>query len=376
MSIEDSSENQGKLRETTMSFKSFLKRYAPITFQRAQAEFKQINKKMGNLESASKRNEAALEDVSGKLDDLDNRKDGCSDIRAAINDVSWKMGKLFQKSDNRNLIETSALLPRKTIDFLDIRLVDHCNLNCIGCNAYSPLAQECYLDIDSFESDINRLHSLIGDRLIRLNLMGGEPLLHPNAESFAGIARSAFPESRINYTTNGLKVFSMPDSFWKALRDNDIELRYTRYPIDFDYDKMVEYVHSKGVNAIYSGGDKSIATFRRLPLNPGGFYNTKQMYVRCPYIDCTQLRNGKLFRCPPCAMSDVLNDALDAQGYSQRFKLSPIDYIDIHDPAVTAEEIFDYLSYPIPFCQYCNLNKEDFLTWSQSKRDITEWVDF
>ena len=75
-------------------------------------------------------------------------------------------------------------------------------------------------------------------------------------------------------------------------------------------------------------------------------------------------------------MSDVLNDALDAQGYSQRFKLSPIDYIDIHDPAVTAEEIFDYLSYPIPFCQYCNLNKEDFLTWSQSKRDITEWVDF
>ena len=46
------------------------------------------------------------------------------------------------------------------IEKIDIHLVDHCNLNCRGCTHFSPLAQEFYLDLDSYECDLTRLSKL------------------------------------------------------------------------------------------------------------------------------------------------------------------------------------------------------------------------
>ena len=40
----------------------------------------------------------------------------------------------------RNLFGLSNKIPHKLIRFT-IHLADHCNLNCVGCNHFSPLAE-------------------------------------------------------------------------------------------------------------------------------------------------------------------------------------------------------------------------------------------
>ena len=43
-------------------------------------------------------------------------------------------------------------LQKKTmIPILHLHLTDHCNLNCRGCDNFSPLAPDTYADINIFE---------------------------------------------------------------------------------------------------------------------------------------------------------------------------------------------------------------------------------
>lgn len=83
-------------------------------------------------------------------------------------------------------------LRRNTIEHLDYHITDHCNLNCQGCSVFAPVAEKRFADLDSFEKDMRDLHTLIGDAIQQIHLLGGEPLLHPKAEQFAQICRSVF----------------------------------------------------------------------------------------------------------------------------------------------------------------------------------------
>ncbi len=268
----------------------------------------------------------------------------------------------------------SKTMPRQSIEHLDYHLTEHCNLNCKCCSTFSPLAKEKFADPDQFARDLTRLHELIGDRLEQLHLLGGEPLLHPQIEQFARLSREIFPEARIDFTTNGLLIHSMSESFWDTLRRYNVAIKYTKYPINLDYDEIVDYVRSKGVRIFSAGGEKPISQFRRIPLNAKGTYNTYLSYIQCPYTDCAQLRDGKLYRCPASAYSDLVNSALQAEGKTDRFNLTAQDAIDlwqVHD----ADEVLSFLTNAVPFCQYCDMANATTIPWCQSKKTVSEWVD-
>jgi len=267
----------------------------------------------------------------------------------------------------------SKSLTKTKIEHMDFRLADHCNLNCKGCSTFSPIATKRFADPEVFRSDLTQLHALIGDNIMRIHLLGGEPLLHPQVEQFAIISRSIFHYVRIDFTTNGLLVKDMPPSFWETMRNNDIALKYTRYPIDLDYDEMVDFVQSKGV-AVFSAGNE-IKYFRRIPLNAKGTFNSSQSYLLCPYADCIQLRDGKLYRCTASASVDLLNNAMASNSQSGKFYAHPADSLDIYQ-AKTKDEVMDFLYGSVPFCQYCDMNQIDsYVPWGGSKRDISEWID-
>lgn len=75
---------------------------------------------------------------------------------------------------------------RSTVyDFhFEFHLAEHCNLNCIGCTHFSPLAEPEFLEVEDFRNDIERLSYLTGGNARFINLLGGEPLLHPEINSF------------------------------------------------------------------------------------------------------------------------------------------------------------------------------------------------
>lgn len=302
------------------------------------------------------------------------RKDITSQISSFRKDVETCSGKV----EERTLTAVSKLLPRNSIQHLDYHLTTHCNLNCKGCSVFSPIAKEWFADPEEFKKEIEALRrTLDGASPANLHLLGGEPLLHPQIESFAVIARDVFSEARIDFTTNGLLVGQMPESFWETLRQTKVAIKFTRYPIALDYDEMVRYVQSKGVEVFSAGGE--IAFFRRIPMIPKGTFNMFRSYTQCPYTDCAQLRNGKLFRCPASAFHDILNENLESSGsaYKGRFKLSRRDYVDLYNENTTRETVYGFLSNAIPFCSYCDMaHMNSRVPWSKSEKKPEEWVDF
>ena len=124
--------------------------------------------------------------------------------------------------------------------FFEVHLAEHCNLNCAGCNHFSPLAEPEFTDPATLDKDFARLASLFGEKMSHINLLGGEPLLHPSLNECMQIARRHFPKTRITLVTNGLLLTRQKDEFWQTCRENQITIQVTRYPIKLDFDQMLE----------------------------------------------------------------------------------------------------------------------------------------
>ena len=60
----------------------------------------------------------------------------------------------------------------------NIDIVSHCNLNCKGCGHFSPLSKENFISLESLRNDCKRLSELSNGKVERIDIMGGEPLLH------------------------------------------------------------------------------------------------------------------------------------------------------------------------------------------------------
>ncbi len=350
--------------------KEALKRFIPAPYATTQRRFEEVGQRIDELSAmqseTADRDLSSFDRISGRVEAVE--KTG-SWISAEISKIRDQMNRVRGAMTSQN----AALLPKRLIEHLDYHLVDHCNLNCAGCSTFSPLAPKRIVSFEVFERDLARFRSIVGDRLIRLHLLGGEPLLHPEIESFISASREIFPSAQIDVTTNGVLVEKMSDSFWSAMSAAGVDLKFTRYPIPVDYDALIEKARERGVMA-YSAGDAVISCFRRTPLNVKGACDVYASYLQCPYVNCPQLREGRLYRCPACGMSDLLNESLASEGASGAFRMTSLDYIDIFKTD-SLDEVLEFISNPIPFCRYCDMGKATDIPWQNSKRDLGEWVD-
>lgn len=299
-------------------------------------------------------------------------------VNHRISEVSGSIRSVKDTAVQTAVHTSEKLLKRNTIEHLDYHLTEHCNLNCRGCSTFAPIAEKSFASLEQFQRDIHRLYELVGDCVQQIHLLGGEPLLHPEAEQFARACRLVFQKARIDLTTNGLLVYRMTDQFWEALKENHIAIKYTRYPIEFDYYKMAEYIKNRGVYVFSAGGEEEIKYFRRIPLNAKGSFNMYHSFIQCPYTDCAQLRDGKLYHCPASAYYDLLNRKMEKAAILSgegQFQGSEYDCLRL-DHVRTGSEVFEFLSNAVPFCQYCDMDRMDCrVDWGVSGCDLREWVD-
>jgi len=68
---------------------------------------------------------------------------------------------------------------------LEYLIVHHCNLNCKGCNKFSPISEEYFADIVEFKKDIIKISELFN--IQEFKILGGEPLLHPKLNKFINV---------------------------------------------------------------------------------------------------------------------------------------------------------------------------------------------
>lgn len=266
---------------------------------------------------------------------------------------------------------------RNCLQTLDYHIAEHCNLNCKCCSTYAPLAEKEFTDLETFQNDLSQLKKVIGNRLLNLHLLGGEPLLHPQIGEFAAAAREIYPDIYIDVVSNGLLVRKMPDSFYQTLREKNVVLQLSAYPVNLNYVELVEFIKSKGVRAFTFKGDERIDAFTRKGLDPFGQQNMYASHLHCAAGNTTQMRKGKLYRCPASAYVYQLNRKLkqdDPSAPEETFRLHELDSLDIYQ-AKNAQEVFDFLSNAIPFCRYCACSVITQVPWAKSSRAAGEWVN-
>jgi MoaA/NifB/PqqE/SkfB family radical SAM enzyme len=267
------------------------------------------------------------------------------------------------------------LFPLPSIKF-ETNLVYHCNLNCMGCDHFCPLAEQWFADINEYKRDMRRMSGIFDGEAGIIRLIGGEPLLHPDVTCFMEVARENFKRTQIDLLTNGLLLPKESDEFWDYCKQLDIGLDITQYPVMPNFDALEEKARRYGLRWHLKREEKEVKTLFKIPLNPKGNCDPMDSYLRCLYphnchisSSTTLKQGGRLYSCTVAAHINIFNKYFGHEiGEFKR------DYINIHAEDVSDEKILEFLSKPIPMCRYCdNGNAIYGKAWGPSKKEINEW---
>lgn len=278
--------------------------------------------------------------------------------------------KFFPNNNNITYEQLKRVTPQAFIEYIDIHIVEHCNLHCFSCSNFSQIAEEEYLDINSFEKDIKRLSEITNKMINRFSIMGGEPLLNKNCKDYCKILRSYFPNTSITIITNGILLLKQDEDFWNTLSENKIDIYLTRYNINLKWDEIEKKAKEYKINLVFSNGINKKTSFKFV-LDMKRKQDSFCSFINCFHANnCIQIKDGKIYTCPIIPNIKHFN-----KYFNKNLEVTELDYIDIYK-AKDYNEILQFLAKPVPFCRYCNINKGgDMGRWIRSSKDISEYIE-
>jgi len=223
----------------------------------------------------------------------------------------------------------------KDVDDLNIITNLKCNLGCESCNSYSNLAKIKGTDLleSNLIEDVTYWKQYVNP--IRLQLLGGEPLLIKNLDKIITHCRDAFPKTDLRLFTNGL-LLNKHKYLLKTLKDTNCILVISVHSVEKKYkDLLMAAILNFLGNETISGTEKSIVSFAKVYETQGVkielrnmVTNWNRLYTKdfkpyhsdpteahtiCRWDHCTQLYKGKLYKCPQAAfLSDFIETLDDA----------------------------------------------------------------
>jgi len=257
------------------------------------------------------------------------------------------------------------------LSYFELNIVDHCNISCLGCSHFSPIAQERISTLESILSDLRRMSELTAQNVDEIHILGGEPLLHPGLNEILRAAREAFPKSVLSVITNGVLLQKQKAVFWDTCKQNDITIEVTKYPINMDYEKIVDMVREKGIKfKFHSYTGKATKTLYKMPLDIQGRQDPDVSFLGCTLANrWIALMDGKMYTCQVAPNVFHFNKKFGAN-----LDLESGDYLDIYK-AKDIDEILDFLAEPKPFCRYCRIDGiVNGIPWQPSRQEISEWT--
>jgi len=257
---------------------------------------------------------------------------------------------------------------KKRLDYVEVRITDHCNLNCKSCAQFSPLAESKYIEAKAFTNDFQRLYAITNGCIKTIRLMGGEPLLHPRLLELMRGVRGIFDKSRIVLVTNGILLSKQSDSFWDTCRDMDVEVLISHYPVKIDYQSLLAISGRHSVKLRYATRKPQV--MYKWAFDVDGKQNVEKNFYKCYFgNNCVQVDNGKLYNCSLIPCIKYFNNY-----FGKDMRITSGDSIDIYEHRDIGS-ILDFLARPVPFCKYCNLDKVKYgEKWESSKKVIGEWT--
>lgn len=266
----------------------------------------------------------------------------------------------------------------------DIFLTNYCNLNCKWCSRWCNIVK--HRQIYKAEDIIRDMLSLCNKiKIDHTGYNGGEPLLHPDIielVKFLGDLHRCFGIKRTHILTNGKKILSMPDEFFRAVRENHVSINYTRYAdasgIDYDEilkrldDEHIEHMANSALWGLPEDFKTEYFCISRYSLSKNTDHsNDREFYLSCPRV-CPSLWQGKLYKCCNLPFIDTLNDNCNTN-----FKaVNNSDYLKVEN-IKNNKQLSAWYLMPSHFCSmYCvNSDMEkNFVLWTTGKNVPEELI--
>lgn len=250
------------------------------------------------------------------------------------------------------------------LQHVQFHVSDQCNLNCRRCQHFSNIAENPgFPRFEEIERDFTRLRELFSN-INRIAILGGEPFLNQELYRYCKMLRKLFPYSFIDIITNGLLVRNMNKKLLSTIRENDIIVNISYYPVlEPVKEQLVSFLKEKRIRYIF--GTKVETFSKKMTLHENENY--KRQFQECRDRCCTMLRDGKLYPCYLPATIPIFNSH-----FGTKIKGSDSS-IDIYNPTITGHQILERLRREFYICKYCTCNET--YPWEQTKNACMEdWV--
>lgn len=187
---------------------------------------------------------------------------------------------------------------------VEVQPADWCNLNCRGCNHYSPLYAHVFPDREKRIRDIRVLKTIF-TYVGRIYLLGGEPFLNPEIDMYVSEIRAVYPKTTIVIMTNGLLIPKLKPEVLRLLHDCHIIVQVSDYNVthkilDKIKDKLLEY--QIDYNIEYNR--RKVEFIQPLAIR------TDSPYRNCNARGCYAVKDGKIARCPQLMYVPAVNKYL------------------------------------------------------------------
>ena len=247
---------------------------------------------------------------------------------------------------------------------LEIHIVDHCNLNCAGCNHFCPLAEPYYIEPEYLRAQLKMAKEKIPS--IRwIMLLGGEPTIHPQLLELCKITREIFPDPNIQVEilTNGKDLTPIVNDITEFEKEN-ISVTVAIYDIDYNQEHLDKICHME--RGGISWGRES---FSQTLVDVTGSQDMEQSFFKnCHHqLPCFTLKDFKIYECPFAAHISAFKkkfnvDIPDIEG---------VDYLSLETLTLDALENFSY--QPKNICKYCKPGQG--WVWHRSDRTYQEFTE-
>lgn len=258
------------------------------------------------------------------------------------------------------------------LNYLEMNVVDQCNLNCKGCAHFSNICNNNFVSVESFRSDLQKISKKFN--LYNFRILGGEPFLHPNILELVTISRETLLNTKIVIVTNGLLIDRLDDKILQAIADNDIMLSISLYQPTYEIlDKIIKKLNEFQINFLINDDyfrEVSVIDKFNTRLSSEKGTNGENASEICTGRFCRFLRNGRISKCYYPLLIDILNDK-----YGTNYIVTDDDYVEL-DNITDGWEVISRLNNKIPFCDYCSETLHEF-NWEgnhKNDKDIYSYI--
>lgn len=255
-------------------------------------------------------------------------------------------------------------LRKPFLNYLEMNIVDQCNLNCKGCAHFSNICENKIVELERFENDLK----LVAEKfnLYNFRLLGGEPLLHPQIDRIVEISRNILKKSQIIIVTNGLLIDKLSENVLRKISDCNVIISISLYePTYKKMDKILNILKNHNINYLINDDFfreiDVIKTFHTRLSDERSIdgYNANKS---CSGRFCRFLRDGKISKCYYPLLIDILN-----KKYGINFQVTEDDYIEL-DSIENGWDAIEKMNGDIPFCEYCRDYLDEF-EWKSGNRN-------